>query len=219
MSKRNHFYDSIPEITITTASGKDVTMWNRLLMSSFISQHIGLCKNIAQFSCYDMDDIIQELLLSVLKAETLYRSEDQAASPQTYAWRACENRLISLYREQRGAHPHSVELHFDFNDLMSEYLCDLPPKYSSHSDLASDVASAIKHEDELDSISFSDLRSVIIDLRNRQRDKAKFDTIIQMLADGYTQEEIAAELGISQPAVSKRVSDLRRLYHDYACRV
>ena len=148
--------------------------------------------------------------MTVLHASSLYKPGHSAASPQSYAWVACENKLTSLYRTNRGRKMKCVELNFDFGELDSERVEAKPRRYSPHTALFEDVVSAVSNDEECDTISALAVQELLTHLRRQQRGKRECDTLIGMLVVGNTQAEIASALGSSQPTVSAWVSRLRK---------
>lgn len=205
----------VPEITVTDALGTEKVMWNQAIMISFLLKHRAVCEDIVRLSFVDIEDIVQELLLSVLGAESKYR-HDRGASPSTYAWVLCENRLIDMYRLCKKHRKSSMELHFDFDELQGDRAYELPAKFSSHASVTADVIRVLGKDEETDTVSALDI-SVLLDmLRGKKQNKRDYDRVIHMMLNENTQTEIADAFQVTQPSISLMVSKLRQELH--ACR-
>lgn len=206
----------VPEIMVSDASGDTRLMWNCALMCKFLCTHHSICEELTTFSYMDIEDIVQELLLSLLRGEASYCSE-RGASPCTYAWRLCENRLIDMQRRQHNHRKASIELHFDFDELQKDQAYETPAKFSSHSAVTADVVRACQVDEEPDTMTTLDLSTLLAAVRNGMRHKQDFDKLISMLLTEHTQEEIAAAFQMTQPNISLKVSKLRREVAAYKC--
>ena len=199
----------VPEIMVSDASGDTRLMWNCALMCKFLCTHHSICEELTTFSYMDIEDIVQELLLSLLRGEASYCSE-RGASPCTYAWRLCENRLIDMQRRQHSHRKASIELHFDFDELQKDRAYEIPAKFSSHAAVIADVVRVSQMDEESDTMTALDLSALLSGVRSSARHKQDFDKLISMLLTEHTQEEIAAAFQMTQPSISLKVSKLRK---------
>lgn len=199
----------IPEIMVSDVSGDTKVMWNCALMCKFLRMHQSICEELTTYSYMDIEDVVQELLISVLGAEASYSSE-RGASPRTYAWRLCENRLIDMQRRQHNRWKSSTELHFDFAELQNDRTYETPAKFSSRAAVTADVVRACKVDEEPDTMTTLDLSTLLAAVRSGMRHKQDFDKLISMLLTEHTQEEIAAAFQMTQPSISLKVSKLRK---------
>lgn len=202
----------VPEIAVTDAFGAADIMWNRAIMGKFLLTHRSLCEDIVRLSFIDIEDIVQELLLSVLGAESNYRY-GRGASPCTYAWCLCENRLIDMYRRCQKRRKSTLELHFDFDELEKDRAYELPAKFSSHATVTADVVRASKRDEEPDTVSALDMSVLLEMLRCKRRNRERYDKFVDMLLNERTQNEIADAFKLSQPSISLMTSKLRRELH------
>ena len=199
----------VPEIMVSDVSGDTKLMWNCALMCKFLHTHRSICEELTTFSYMDIEDIVQELLLSVLRGEASYCSE-RGASPCTYAWQLCEHRLIDMQRRHQKHRKSSIELHFDFDELQNDRAYETPAKFSSRAAVTADVVRACQVDEEPDTMTALDLSALLEAVRSGMRHKQDFDKLISMLLTEHTQGEIAAAFQMTQPNISLKVSKLRR---------
>jgi len=204
----------VPEIMVSDAEGDTQVMWNCALMCKFLRMHQSICEELTTFSYIDIEDIVQELLLSVLRGEASYCSE-RGASPCTYAWHLCENRLIDMQRRQHNHRKASIELHFDFDELQKDRAYETPAKFSSHAAVTADVVRVSQMDEESDTMTALDLSALLSGVRSNARHKREYDKLVSMMLNENTQEEIASAFQMTQPNISMKMSKLRKEFAAY----
>lgn len=182
------------EKTRATAQGRAVIAWLED-HQWFINYMIRISTGKNQWR--DKEDLFQEACVAIIQAFEKYDSHRIDCKDTTYFGKVVENRIKMVYRargaSKRGGNVEKVSLEKAGEELLRE-----APFSEAYDDDPMDALGYVACDTGFEKMVMNrDLIEAAMD----QIPKNQAD-VLRMIADGYTQKEVAAILGCSQSSVS-----------------
>lgn len=148
-----------------------------------------LSKN--EITCRNKDDIVSEGMIGLIKAARNF-DDTKGYKFATYATRCIQNEMLMFLRKLNRQVPYEISLNTPIGkDKDGNELCLLDVLEDDSGSLDAEIDKSVFH-------AFMD------------KQNAKDRKLVAAVYSGYSQKEIAKELAVLQPTVSRRLSRLKK---------